>query len=222
MMRPIFAVPLLAAAALSGCDKPGSGASQGTSGQKLIVTGGPSDWAAGLPTLSGPPDIMSENEEPDMADLVLFISERKTDPDGGETLIAEGTHKGVAVGIEVHLSASWKGAKPSQKSVLNMRSGIVILRSMGEKSDMLLKALDEIYGTKLAPARMVPQIELSAISLDGDPGDLDSGPAMIKLFNETEEYAEFFLNVSVQTKRIQLREKDPEYREAIVKGLTAP
>jgi hypothetical protein len=37
---------------------------------------------------------MSENEEPDMADLVLFISERKTDPDGAETLIAERAHKG--------------------------------------------------------------------------------------------------------------------------------
>lgn len=115
-----------------------------------------------------------------------------------------------------------KDGKQSKQSVLNMRSGIVILRSLGEKSDMLLKALDEIYETKLSPARMVAQIELSAISLDGDPGDLDAGPAMIKLFNETEEYAELFLNVSLQTKRMQLREKDPEYRESIVKGLTAP
>jgi hypothetical protein len=148
----MLTVPLLAAAVLSGCDKPGGGAPQGAAGQKLIVAGGPSDWTAGLPTLSGPPDIMSENEEPDIADLVLFISERKTDPDGGETLIAEGTHKGAVVGIEVHLSASWKGAKPSQKSALNMRSGTVVLRSLGEKSDMLLKALDE-FTAPISPPR---------------------------------------------------------------------
>jgi hypothetical protein len=127
------------------------------------------------------------------------------------------------VGIEVKLSASWKGGKQSKQPVLSMRSGTVVLRSLGEKSDMLLKALEEIYGGNLSPARMAPQIELSAISLDGDPGNLEGGPAMIKLFNEAEEgYAEPFLNVSVQTKRIQLREKDSDYLEAIVKGLTAP
>jgi hypothetical protein len=66
------------------------------------------------------------------------------------------------------------------------------------------------------------EVALTALSLVGNPGNLDAGPANIKLFHESEkdhEYAELLLNIDARARRVELREKDAEYRKAIVKLL---
>jgi hypothetical protein len=45
----------------------------------------------------------------------------------------------------------------------------------------------------------------------------------MKFFYENDDaarYAEFFTNIDIPNGRIEIREKDPEYRAAIVKALT--
>jgi hypothetical protein len=71
---------------------------------------------------------------------------------------------------------------------------------------------------------MAKEVRFTAIALEGDPRDLGKGPTRIKLFFEPEEedgYAEVFTNVDLAARRLEVREKDPEYRLPLVKALRA-
>jgi hypothetical protein len=72
------------------------------------------------------------------------------------------------------------------------------------------------------PSKMAASTNFTAISLEGTPAKLADGPVKLKLFYETdkdEDLAELFLNIDVPKSRVELREKDPEYRAAIVRAL---
>jgi hypothetical protein len=69
---------------------------------------------------------------------------------------------------------------------------------------------------------MRPETEFTGISLEGDPRDLTKGMVKIKLFFESEkqdEYAELFTNIDLRANRLEIREKDEEYRLPIIKAL---
>lgn len=98
-------------------------------------------------------------------------------------------------------------------------------RSVGADSDLLLRAMDELYGTKQAPKAMNKATEFTAISLGGNPRDLAQEPVKIKLFfesNSEDQYAELFTNVDLRARKVYISEKDEEYRTAIVRALEAP
>jgi hypothetical protein len=103
--------------------------------------------------------------------------------------------------------------------------GTVTYRSTGPESDSFLQVLDELYGTKLSPKAMGGETRFAAISLEGDPRDLDKGPVKIKLFYEgagQDDYAELYTNIELAARRLEVREKDEEYRLPVVKALRAP
>ena len=99
------------------------------------------------------------------------------------------------------------------------------LRSLGVQSDRLLVVIDELYGTAQHPRRMRPQTDFTGISLEGDPRHLNAGATKIKLFFESEDekrYAELYLNIDLGAAKLELAEKDPDYRAPIVRALSAP
>ncbi|HEX3250279.1 MAG TPA: hypothetical protein VHS05_12685 [Pyrinomonadaceae bacterium] len=66
--------------------------------------------------------------------------------------------------------------------------------------------------------------EFIAISLGGDPRDLAKETVKIKLFFDSDEedrYAELFTNIDLKARKLYIREKDEEYRAAIVRALRA-
>jgi hypothetical protein len=88
--------------------------------------------------------------------------------------------------------------------------------------DEFLRALDSIYGTGLRPTSMALKVECEAISLQGNPLRLSSGPVKMKLFFGSEDdYSELYLNIERTRARVQLKEKDPYYRAPIVRALSA-
>src|SRR5262249_8845737 len=103
--------------------------------------------------------------------------------------------------------------------------GIVTFVSLGPPSNAFVSELDRAYETKLAPAAMADAVSFTGLSLEGNPSRLAAGPVKIKLFFEgsrPEAYAEMFLNIDKKARRIELREKDPEYRSATIRALTRP
>ena len=153
------------------------------------------------------PEITSESEE-GYYDLVFAIEDYKKLPDGSQAILASGMYKGRKVSLGVYVS-----------------TGSVIYRSVGAESDLLLKALDEIYGTKQAPQTMKKTTEFTAISLEGDAGDLAKGPVKMKLFFESnveDDYAELYTNIDLKTRKLYITEKDEWYRAAIVRALRVP
>lgn len=177
----------------------------------------------GTKPLSTPPEITSETEE-GFADLVFLLEERKDLENGQQLITATGFHERQGLAFEIVLGKSWSGSG-GDSSAPPMRVGIVSIRRHRELSDLLLQVMSQLYATKAKPTRMRDEVRFSGISLLGDPAHLEQGPANIKLFHESDkedEYVEFFLNIDTKARRVEIREKDPEYREAVVRALSDP
>jgi hypothetical protein len=170
------------------------------------------------------PEITSESEE-GYYDLVFSIRKHENLPDGSRLIRASGLHHGTSVGIDVALGPEWK-----QRSMgpVVVYLGTVTYRSIGAESDSFLATLDHLYGTKLSPRTMRQETAFSAITLEGDPRELAKGPIKAKLFyepgggNSDDRYAEFFTNIDLKAGALQIREKDEEYRTAIIRALQQP
>ena len=158
------------------------------------------------------PEITASSEGGGFVDLEFAIRSYKSLPDGSHSLEVRGIHQGREVGIVVVLGSQWKAS-----------IGTVVYRSLGAPSDALLVALDQLYGTKLQPLVMRSETTFAVMSLEGTPGDLTKGPTKMKLFYEPDGqgYAELYTNVNLQNGILQIHEKDPDYRAAIIHALRA-
>jgi hypothetical protein len=180
----------------------------------------------GSPTsvrLEKPPEITSESEE-GFHDLVFYIQDVKKLSDGTQTIHALGNYKNQNVGLEINLDSIWKEGSLSKDVKLVTYRGIVTYHSVGSESDVLIQAIDELYGTKLSSKAMRSEIRFTGITLGGDPRDLAKEPVQIKLFYESggdEGYAELYTNIELSKNKLQIREKDPEYRVPIIRALKA-
>jgi hypothetical protein len=173
--------------------------------------------------LAVPPEVTSEAEE-GFHDLVFYIQEHKRLPDGSQSIRGSGIHQGRRVGLEVVLGPSWQAGSLGKEMPLVTYRGVVTYRSTGADSDVFVQVLDELYGTKLSPKAMRRETQFTGISLEGDPRDLAKGPVKIKLFFESgghDDYAELFTNIEIATHRLEVHEKDEEYRSPVVRALRA-
>jgi hypothetical protein len=106
------------------------------------------------------------------------------------------------------------------------RMGVRFLRS-GEESDRLISAISELYGSALRPKRMVDNETFTAIALHQGDLDLDIEPIKLKLFGKDAEpfdedaYYESFFNVDLANGFVYWNEKDPDYREPLLRALGA-
>jgi hypothetical protein len=173
--------------------------------------------------LTAPPEITSEEEE-GSHDLVFYIQEHKRLPGGSQSIRGSGTHKGRPLGLEIVLGPSWKAGSLGKDIPLATYRGIVTYRSIGAEGDAFVQVLNELYGAKVSPKAMARETQFTGISLEGDPRDLTKGPVKIKLFFESgvqDDYAELFTNIELAAHRLEVREKDEEYRSPVVKALQA-
>lgn len=164
------------------------------------------------------PDILSESEE-GFADLVLAIVEEGSVPGGGRCLDVHATHEGELVGVRVELPREWK---PGGLSSVTSFAGVITYRSMGDISDRFVSLLDRLYGAGLDPTWMNDAVAFAALALGDDPGAIESAVVDTKLFFEHKDegrYAELYTNVDVPRAVVQIREKDPHYRRAIIRAL---
>lgn len=106
------------------------------------------------------------------------------------------------------------------------RRGIKFLRS-GEESDRLVAAISRLYGTQSPVRRMVDQEAFTAIALHQGGLDLGSECVKLKLFGkdgepfEEDAYYESFFNVDLANRLVYWNEKDPDYREPLLRALSA-
>ena len=127
--------------------------------------------------------------------------------------------------MKVYLGPGWRSGALDKDVPLTVFRGGVSYRSVGAESDLLLQAMDELYGTKQAPKAMNKATEFTAITLGGDPRNLAKEPVKIKLFfesNAEDQYAELFTNIDLKARKLYISEKDEEYRAAIVRALRVP
>jgi hypothetical protein len=174
------------------------------------------------PPVKPPPEITADSEDDGFVDLGFAIRSRETLPDGSQGLHAYGVHHGREVGITVVLGTQWKKGSLGSNVPLVTYQGAVTYRSLGAPSDALLQVLDQLYATKLQPTTIRPNTTFTAISLGGEPADLTKGQTKIKLFFESDaedRYAELYTNIDLANGILQIHEKDPGYRSAVIRAL---
>lgn len=165
-------------------------------------------------------EITSEMEEDGFVDLVFGIS-RLCVENNVQTIKVVGTSVGREVGFSVELGLQWKSGSIGD---LQMCSGVVKIISTGEDSDSFIRALAHIYEVDSPTGQMSESAEFTAISLGGNPANIENGPVKLKLFFEPDGdgYAEVYANFDLAAKKFYFNEKDPEYRPFLLSALSAP
>jgi hypothetical protein len=144
----------------------------------IIGCGASEDRMPPEPTPRRIPDITSETEE-GFHDLLFGVGAVDNAADGSTEVTAIGILQGQDVGFQAVLPPTWKEGRLADSSSFR---GIVTIRSLGSKSDLLVKALDSIYGVRLEAVKMVDAVHFAAITLKGNPSQLAADEVAIKLF----------------------------------------
>lgn len=130
-------------------------------------------------------------------------------------------------GICVRLA---KGIKPIFDAKMNVikdnyyRNGVSFLRS-GPESDRLISAVARLYGMDGTGLAFVPEETFTAVALHQAEIDLERESVKLKLFGRDTEsdpaanYYESFFNVDLPNGLVYWNEKDPEYREPLLRAL---
>jgi hypothetical protein len=170
----------------------------------------------------GGTEITAEIKKNQGIDLVFVIKQQTLAPDGSRTLEVRGTHYGAEVGLLVVLGPKWESVAPDPKSKFAFHTGTVEYRTLGEPSNKLLEALDDLYATGLHPLGLRAETKFAGTSLEGDPTDLAKGEVRIKLefeAAEPEKQAELYTKIDLPNHMLRICEKDPSYRKALIQAL---
>ncbi len=161
------------------------------------------------------------DREDAFVDITLPIASHTWKKDGTLTLTARGIINGETVGFSVELEPQWKEQKEKDLPII-IYWGNGHIRSVGEESDRFLSLLCHEYAIPYASG-MNPRTDISMVSFGIDPHELNNTPAKIKIFFESgdsEDYGEAFINIDLNNKIIEFRDKDPEYHHGIIASLS--
>lgn len=133
-------------------------------------------------------------------------------------------HGAVEVALSVELHGPWIPSQLSDDVNMVVYRGRVDLIRTDGRSDDLVRVMDDLYGTGLGVSNMTNRIAYSAVSLAGDPDHPERGLVKLKLFygEGSNVYAEAYLNLDLGGLKMQLREKDPDYRRALMRSMSNP
>lgn len=164
------------------------------------------------------PELTAESEE-GFVDFCLNMEGLVRDREGAQRFEARALHKGRPVAFAVALGTTWSLLEGTPEPFY---CGEARLISLGDESDAFIQALDQLYETKIGTSCMGNDIGFTAVSLEGHPDRLTVEPLKMKMFFESENddlCAEFYLNCDTEKHRVEFREKDTDFRTAVVLAL---
>ena len=139
------------------------------------------------------------------------------------------SHDGAVVGFIAIVRRGIRGGfTPNMELVpSHVYRPAVRFRRSGQESDRLVEILSELYGQGSGHRCMVKEIAFTGIALHEDGIDMEREPIRIKLFGHDtepiveENYFESFFNLDLPSGFAYWNEKDPDYRAALLRGVTA-
>jgi hypothetical protein len=140
------------------------------------------------------------------------------------------SHLDERVGCDVVVVKGIRGGFDEEMGLIfeHVYRGGVRYRRSGPESDRLMTALATLYGLPAQARKMVESFGFTAIALHKDDVDMESQPIKIKLFGNDgedvaeDDYFESFFNLDLVDGFVFWNEKDPDYRAALIRGLSAP
>ncbi|MEZ5944235.1 MAG: hypothetical protein R3C18_22830 [Planctomycetaceae bacterium] len=139
------------------------------------------------------------------------------------------SHDNSELGLDVILAKGIKGGFDANMDLINdhvYRQGVRFIRS-GIESDRLVSAIGTLYDADPVPKAMVPEESFTAIALHQGDLDFENECVKLKLFGKDGEpfdedaYYESFFNVDLANRMVYWNEKDPDYRQPLLRALAA-
>lgn len=138
-------------------------------------------------------------------------------------------HNGETVGFDVVVVKGIRGAFDGGMELIADHvyyDGVRFLRS-GPQSDRLMTVLAGLYEFPPNTRRMLDAFSFTAIALHQDNVDMESEAIRIKIYGndgkemDEDDYFESFFNLDLGFGFVFWNEKDPDYRDALIRGLTS-
>jgi hypothetical protein len=159
------------------------------------------------------------------SDIFLKITD-ETKTDTSHIYISKGLYKNYTVGIQIEISS--KIGAGIVNGELDGKTGFlgnaVRIKSIGQESDELVKALAELYQIPTEKGFTKHIISATVFSLNDKAVNLNKFDYYkLKLFFAEDDenlYSEVYLNINTDKREIEIHEKDEGYRQPIIKVLT--
>jgi hypothetical protein len=136
--------------------------------------------------------------------------------------------QGEILGLDVAIRKDIKAAIDSEMNLIKdrvFREGVLFIQS-GAESDRLIARIATLYGLPHPGREMIHKTTFTAIALHQGEIDMRTQPVKVKLFGkdgepfEENDYYESFFNIDLVNGFVFWNEKDQEYREPLIRGLT--
>jgi hypothetical protein len=159
-------------------------------------------------------------------DLEFAIAGHRIEGDNEFYMICAGaSHDDREIAFNVLFPCRWVHDPPkgAPRGLFDYRAGMALVNAVPvEKAFM--ETLASLWSLPAPTGGMANFTEVSAISLGGNPERVLHEPISLKIFfgsyeNAPIPYAEAYLNLDLPNRSLQLKEKDPHYRGAIIEGL---
>ena len=202
------------------------GGPAGSQNGEDTVTSGEQSASVRL-TAGGHPILTQFCEEEGFVDCVFAVSNVKEN-EGRYSFHVTAEHDGTVVGMDVDVVTGIQGAFDGDMNLIRehvYHEGVVFRRS-GPESDDLVRVIAGLYGQSLAPLKMTDVETFTAIPLHQGAIDMTREAVKIKVFGRdaescpAEDYYESYFNLDMPNGLVYWNEKDPEYREPLIRGLT--
>jgi hypothetical protein len=172
--------------------------------------------------------VIDQLSEEGFVDLTLQIHQLVDDGTHYRFHLAA-SHNNSEVGLDVILVKGIKSGFDANMELIKSRvyrQGVRFIRS-GIESDRLISAIGIMYGADPLPEKMAPQESFTAIALHQGDLDFENEYVKLKLFGkdndpiDEEAYYESFFNVDLANRMVYWNEKDPDYRQPLIRALAA-
>ena len=172
--------------------------------------------------------ILDQFSEEGFIDCVLKITDLEESDDSYKFNL-RASYDGADLGFRVEVVKGIKGGFDSEMSLIQdhvYKKGVRFLRT-GIESDSLLSVLASLYGFDETSLQMISEETFTGIALHQGEIDMASEPIKIKIFGKDqdedleENYYESFFNLDLKNGFVFWNEKDQEYREPLIRGLSA-
>jgi hypothetical protein len=172
--------------------------------------------------------VIDQLSEEGFVDLTLRIHDLADDGAHYRFHLAA-AHDDSTLGVDVILVKGIQGGFDANMDLVEdhvYRQGVRFIRS-GSESDRLVSAIGNFYGAEPVPRKMVAEESFTAIALHQGDLDFENECVKLKLFGkdgepfEEDAYYESFFNVDLANRLVYWNEKDPEYRQPLLRALAA-
>lgn len=166
---------------------------------------------------------ITNDQDEGFVDFSFDIVNIKKKLTGGIILECAACDEGENVGFCLEIKNNMRGIINNDfETFRTYPKGMKLTYQNGLSNDFI-SSVSRLYGFETANLKLKESVFIECGALSGNPVNLQREEVQFKCFleaNDESRYAEFYINIDLPNKKLYLKEKDPDYRENIIRYLS--